>query len=400
MAHSILENSFRQNFRLWGYKEIRTPTIEFMEALAVGIGSELYDRMFKFQDQDGKIVALRAELTTPIARVAATKMVEAPEPIRLFYLANVFRYSKSYVEKLREFWQAGVELLGSSAPEADAEVIALLIGSLKKTGLRDVRVYLGHAGFLRALLDGLGLEEEKKSSLRETLSLRDSQQLEMVMSREGVPPKNREFLKAMMKCSLPRDAVALLRKVPSAKAKAQLQNLVDVIQALREYGLEKQVFLDFSLTRRIEYYTGVMFEASVPDLGLPLGGGGRYDQLIEKFTEAETPATGFAVEIDKCLEALEAQGTQTAASDDEILVVSKSRETAFQLAETVRESGRTASTGIGLNDEKKAIRYAELAGVRYVLFPKDDAGVVKVYDVKVRKFERRRLNEIIKKRGR
>ncbi|MHA2315877.1 MAG: ATP phosphoribosyltransferase regulatory subunit, partial [Candidatus Hermodarchaeia archaeon] len=124
--YRYIEDELRGIFKLWGYQEVRSPTIEFVEALSTGVGPELVDNTFKFQDFDGKILALRAEMTAPVARIVTTRMPTMPEPIRLFYVSNVFRYSQSYVERGREFWQAGVELIGCNTSEADGEILSLL----------------------------------------------------------------------------------------------------------------------------------------------------------------------------------------------------------------------------------------------------------------------------------
>ncbi|MGW8289416.1 MAG: ATP phosphoribosyltransferase regulatory subunit, partial [Candidatus Bathyarchaeia archaeon] len=169
-----MENQLRKNFKLWNYNEIRSPTLEFVETLSTGVGSELTDAMFKFQDSDGKLLALRAEMTAPVARIVTTRMPSTPEPIRLFYVNNVFRYSQSYLKREREFCQAGVELVGCNTPEADGEILALLIASLKQVGLQEIRVDLGNASLLKDLLNAAGLNEQQKLSVQDLLSCRDS----------------------------------------------------------------------------------------------------------------------------------------------------------------------------------------------------------------------------------
>ena len=117
--YRYIENQLRKNFELWSYSEVRSPTIEFVETLSTGVGSELVDTMFKFQDFDGKLLALRAEMTAPVARIVTTRMPSTPEPIRLFYVNNVFRYSQSYLKREREFCQAVKEVVDSVRPVLD-----------------------------------------------------------------------------------------------------------------------------------------------------------------------------------------------------------------------------------------------------------------------------------------
>jgi len=365
-----IENSLRKNFKLWGYQEIRSPTIEFVEALSTGVGSELVDSMFKFQDFDGKIVALRPEMTAPVARIITTRMASTPEPIRLFYICNVFRYSQTYVERGREFWQAGVELVGCKTPEADGEILALLISSLKKVGLKEVRVDVGHASLLKDLLKATGLNEEKKSILQNLLGYRNEARLENFMDQNKLPPKLRETFLQLSSCRRLNEVSSVsFGSSKYGKTENHLRKLLEVKDVLADYDIENLVFFDFSLTRKIEYYTGIVFEASVPNFGLPLGGGGRYDDFIEKFGKLEIPAIGFALEIEKCLQALSAQGFQPQKREKiKILVVSKFRSVAVKAVDALHNAGVAALLDVTKSDEKKVMKYAKLAGIDYVIF--------------------------------
>ncbi len=367
--YRYIENELKGIFELWGYQEVRSPTIEFVEALSTGIGPELVDNMFKFQDFDGKILALRPEMTAPVGRIVTTRMATMPEPIRLFYVSNVFRYNQSYVERGREFRQAGVELIGCNTPEADGEILSLLISSLRKLGLKEVRVDIGHASILKDLLKSTGLDQEKKDTLQGLLAHRDETRLEEFMDQNKFPSKLREtFLQ--LSCCRRLDEVSSVR-VGSAefgKTESHLGNLLVVKDVLANYNLENFVFFDFSLTRKIEYYTGMVFEASAPNLGLPLGGGGRYDDFIEKFGRLKLPATGFAMEIEKCLQALIAQGFPIPEKTKaKILVSSEFKNVAIEAARIFREAGVVTLLDVVGSDKKKMEEYAKLAEIDYVV---------------------------------
>ncbi len=368
--HRYVEQRLREVFKLWGYQEIRSPSIELVEVLSTGVGSELIDSMFKFQDFDGKIVALRAEMTAPAARIVTTKMLEAPRPIRLFYICNVFRYSQSYLEREREFWQAGVELIGCNTPGADGEVLALLASSLEKLGLEGVRIDVGHAGLLKDLLRATGLDEEKKVVLQNLLGYRDEDQLEKFMDQNNFSSQLREAFLRLSRCRrLEELSSVALEPLKYRRIKDYLRALLEVKDSLVKYGVENLVFFDFSLVRKIEYYTGIVFEASVPNLGLPLGGGGRYDNLIEKFGKVKIPATGFAVEIEKCLRALIAQGFQPLDKRKvKVLVASRFRDSAIKAVEAIRDAGVTALLDMTRGARKKVLDYAKLSGINYVVF--------------------------------
>jgi len=368
--HRYVEQRLREVFKLWGYQEMRSPAIELVEVLSTGVGSELIDSMFKFQDFDGKIVALRAEMTAPAARIVTTKMLEAPKPIRLFYISNVFRYSQSYLEREREFWQAGVELIGCNTPEADGEVLSLLASSLKKLGLEGVRIDIGHAGLLKDLLKATGLDKEKKGVLQDLLGYRDEDRLEKFMDQNNFSSDLKGAFLRLSRCRRLEELSSMSLKSPKyGRTDDYLRALLQVGEALVDYGVKNLVFFDFSLVRKIEYYTGIVFEASVPNLGLPLGGGGRYDNLIEKFGKLKIPATGFAVEIGKCLRALRAQNFQPLEKRKiKVLVASKFRDSAIKAVEAIRGTGVTALLDVTRGGKKEVLGYAKRSGINYVVF--------------------------------
>ncbi len=383
-CYRYIEEKLRENFELWGYNEIRSPTIEFVETLSTGVGPELVDAMFKFQDFDGKILALRAEMTAPVARIVTTRMTGTPEPIRLFYLANAFRYSQSYIERGREFWQAGVELLGCKNSKADGEILALLVSSLKRIGLKDVRIDVGHAGILKDLLKATGLNKEKKSILKNILTYRDKFRLEKFMDQNNLSSKLKEAFLQLSRCRRLNDILSVsLSSLINGKTRDHLRTLSELKDALSGYGIDNLVFFDFSLTRKIEYYTGMVFEASVPNLGQPLGGGGRYDDFVERFGNLQLPATGFALEIEKCLQALTAQGFRIPEKQKtRILVSSKFRYSAIKAVKIFRDAGITTLLDMMESVEEKTINYAKLAGIDYVVFV--DSSLKKsskIYDV-------------------
>jgi len=384
--HRYVEQKLREVFQLWGYQEIRSPTIELVEVLSTGVGPELVDSMFKFQDFDGKIVALRAEMTAPVARIVTTKMLEAPMPIRLFYISNVFRYSQSYLEREREFWQAGVELIGCNTPEADGEVLSLLASFLKKLGLEEVRIDVGHAGLLKDLLKATGLDKEKKRVLQELLRYRDEDRLENFMDQNIFSSELKEAFLHLSRCRRLEELSSVsLESSKYGRTDDYLRALLEVRDVLVDYGVENLVFFDFSLVRNIEYYTGIVFEASVPNLGLPLGGGGRYDNLIEKFGKLKIPATGFAVEIEKCLRALTAQGFQPLKKRKvKVLVASRFRDLAIKAVEAIRGTGITALLDVARGDRKEVLEYAKRSEINCVVFV--DSSLEKpatIYDIRL-----------------
>jgi ATP phosphoribosyltransferase regulatory subunit len=341
--------------------------------------------MFKFQDFDGKLLALRAEMTAPVARIVTTRMQSTPEPIRLFYMNNVFRYSQSYLKREREFCQAGVELLGCNTPEADAEILALLISSLKQIGLNEVRIDLGHASLLKDLLNVARLEEQQKIAIQSILACRDSMGLKKFMEQNSFPSKLRDVFLELSSCRRLTEVSSIsLNGSKYDRANKQLENFIVLQETLTDYEVEDLVFFDFSLTKKIEYYTGMVFEASVPNLGLPIGSGGRYDNFIEKFGKLKLPATGFALEIGKLLQALTAQGFKIPNNNKiKVIVSSNFRNAAVKAVKTLREAGVIASLEVTNRSFEKTIEYGQIMDADYVVSVNSTLkNPVTIYDIK------------------
>lgn len=368
--YQYVEDQLKENFKLWDYNEVRSPTIEFVETLSTGVGSELVEAMFKFQDFDGKLLALRPEMTAPVARILTTRMQSAPEPIRLFYINNVFRYSQSYLKREREFCQAGVELVGCNTPEADAEILSLLISCLKKIGLTEIRIDLGHASLLKNLLTIAELNDQQKVSLHTILACRDFVGLKKFMDQNNFPSNLKDVFLELSRCRKLNELSTInLNGSKYDSINKQLRNLIDLQKRLIEYKIEDNIFFDFSLTKKIDYYTGIVFEASVPNLGLPIGSGGRYDNFIEKFGNLQLPATGFALEIGKLIQALVAQGFNFPnKTKTRVIVSSNFIGEAVKAVESLRDSGIVASIEIKDRNPEKTVEYGKLSQIDYVIF--------------------------------
>ncbi len=325
--------------------------------------------MFKFQDFDGKLLALRAEMTAPVARIITTKMQSVPGPIRLFYINNVFRYSQSYLKREREFCQAGVELVGCNTSEADAEILTLLLSAFKQVGLTEVRIDLGHASLLKDLLNVAELDIQQKTIIQGLLACRDVVGMKKFMEQNNFPSILKEAFLELSSCRrLDQVSAVSLKGSKYDKVNNQLKSLAELQKILKDHKVEDKVFFDFSLTKKIEYYTGIVFEASVPNLGVPFGSGGRYDNFIEKFGKLKMPATGFALEISKILQALSMQGFRVPEREKpSVVVTSMSRSVGVKAVNTLREKGIIASLEVSRRSFEKTVEYGKIMNVDYVV---------------------------------
>jgi ATP phosphoribosyltransferase regulatory subunit len=323
----------------WGYQEVQTPIIEYVENMAMNLGPDIVKKMFKFQDFNGEIVALRPEMTIPIARVVATKMHDKLPPMRLYYIANVFRYSPEYDERAREYWQAGVELIGTPSIEADGEVIALLVTILKILGLEDFQLSLGKVGLVDNVLDLTSLSKFQKIVLKNIIEIRDKVAFEKMAEREKIDWRIKDFLLQLISVETLQDFLTIeTREIPLIDDfLVSMSTLYDI---LADYNCLDNVVFDPTISRKIDYYTGLIFKVSIPSLNLKLGGGGRYDNLIERFGNNQLSGTGFALEIDKLVTALQTQNRNILQKRRmRILIYSRKRKAGIKLAKVIRKFG-------------------------------------------------------------
>lgn len=303
-----VEGALAHLFDSWGYDEVVTPTMEYLETLAVGAGNGLDQHMFKFFDKNNRILALRPDMTAPMARVAATRLKESAAPIKLFYLTNVFRYEQAQTGRQCEFYQAGVELMGASGPAADAEVIALAVESMLRSGLKQFQIGLGQVDFINGVMAQSCLSIQQQQQVKHAMLTRNLVGVDEILGASCLSQAEQKVLKEIPllhgKQDMLKQAYGMVANDMSRKA---LDNLAEIYRLLEIYGVAKYVDFDLGIIRDLDYYTGMVFEGYTPGLGFPICGGGRYDTMLSSFG-MDCGATGFALGIERLLLALERQG--------------------------------------------------------------------------------------------
>ena len=304
----IMENGLVRLFLAWGYKEVITPTFEYHETLKAGAPDTADDSSFRFFDRNGRMLALRPDMTTPIARVAVMRMKEYPLPLRLFYLANVFRQEETQAGRQCEFYQAGVELLGAGGVAADAEVVTLAVESLLAAGLTDFQVCLGQVDFISGIMSEAGLDAPTGHKVKQALIERNMVGLAELLEECRMEPGIRQLLQQLPMLHGKKEMLQEIKgQVKNKISQAALDNLAEIYDLLEHYGIDRYVMFDLGIIRDFDYYTGMVFETYTTGLGYPICGGGRYDRMAAAFGR-EQPATGFAMGIERVLMALERQG--------------------------------------------------------------------------------------------
>ena len=365
----------RQTAALYGYKEVITPVVESLELLSAKSGEEIRQRMFIFKDLGERQVALRPEFTASIARLATTALKNEPKPLRLFSVGTVYRYDEPQRGRYREFWQSNFELLGSARPEADAEIVLLTNSLMKELGLQGYAFKIGHIGVIRGILSQEGVDEKTQNAILQRMDKKEYEE-----AFKLAPTNNcRAMLEGLLKLKS-EDCFETIEKIKTyvanyEKAKAAAENLREILKLIVESGCPVQT-VEPAFARGLEYYTGMIFEIYIPQLDIALGGGGRYDRLIELFGGEPTPAVGVAHGIDRVALALQTQKSTVAGKVGKRVLVLAVNEAlkveALKIAQMLRGSGVVVEFEImgrkmakALEDaDKRDIDYAVIVGER------------------------------------
>ncbi len=302
-----IETKLRDAFTLAGYDEVSTPAYEYYDVFASGAGSYLQEKMIKFIDTKGAILALRPDVTIPIARMAASKLLDDADTLRLFYFENAYRNEAPAVGRSSEFYQAGIELLGEAGAGADAEVIALAVESLLSAGLSNFKIDIGQVSYFKAMIDAYDFDDEAIDQIRHQIDSKNEYELMMLLDSLEADEALKTKLKAVMGLFGGAEVLDKARALSdSPECLKAVDNLAEVYGLLSDFGLEQYISIDFGMLHDISYYTGIIFRGITDKMGFALITGGRYDNLLNDFGN-DTPATGFALEIKRLMIALERQ---------------------------------------------------------------------------------------------
>ncbi len=354
------ENAIVNVFDKWGYDEVKTPDFEYVDTF--GVAGAKGD--FRFFDRNNNLLVLRNDMTAPIARLTATRLQGGEKIKRLCYLANLYRYEEIQAGRQCEFEQAGVELLGASGAAADAEVIVLAAEALQAAGLQKFAISLGHVDFINGLAEEAGFDGAQCSQLKACLRRHDAVGMQqMADAMEGIRPEVKQLFADFL---FLQGGVELLDRVgavvTNAKCRSALGDLRKIYELVQAYGVADYLSFDLGLYRSLDYYTGMLFEIYLPEMGYPVAGGGRYDKMMQRFG-LHCPATGFAVGVDRVLLALERSGQATGKRSWDVLVAwNKGKLTeAIAKATALRAEGRS----VKLLTEAAELQEAALAVKEY-----------------------------------
>ncbi len=345
--YAFVEGRLREIYARWGYSEVRTAMMDYYDIIRGGTGEGFADALFKFQDADGKLMSLRGEVTTQIARMLATNLKER----RLFYISNCLKYLEDRTISGRESWQAGAELIGGETVASDAESIALLVSALDALGLKGARVDVGSAEVFRVLMSRFGIRDYER--VARSVIAKSSDDL-----RKATDDKTAQeaFAYIMLKRGGPEVFDGLL-DVAGECVKAQSEYFKTLFSLLEAYGCAGRVCVDLGTIREMKYYNGIVFEAYLSGFGMPVGGGGRYDAMMREFGLDGMTATGFALSVDLCVKALESKGFGFSSQKMPVKVTYREgkMEDAIRLAMALRAGGKDCAVDAAMPESDEDV---------------------------------------------
>ena len=378
----------------YAFEEIITPLVEHYNLLAAKSGREIGTRMYVFNDLGDRKVVLRPEFTASVARLIATSLRNEPKPLRLFSTGSVYRYDEPQFGRYREFWQSNYEIIGSARPEADVEVLSLTNQLLRRIGLRDYRFKIGHVGILRGLMSDEGVDDREQNNIMHLLDTKRVPEALSALRNLQVSEKGESAFKRIIKTK-GSSADSILDETKRdlkeySDSVESVENLRQILELYREGGEKLALSIETGFARGLEYYTGMIFEPLVSQMEISLGGGGRYDRLVEIFGGEPSPAVGVAIGLDRVILAADRQKIASELHKRTLAVIpigDRVLPKAIGLASQLRNKGIIVELEIMGRTVARALKHAARRNITYALIlgPKElKAGKLILRDMRSR----------------
>ncbi len=385
-----VEGTLRRVFELYGYQEIKTPLFEDLSLFTLKSGEGILEQIYHFQDKGGRDLALRPELTAPVARLYLNQLQKSPKPLKMYYFGSCFRYERPQAGRFRQFWQLGCELIGGKSPDAEGEVIALAAHCLEELGLEDFEIHIGHLGIIRGILNQAEVSSNLQDQVMAIIDKGEVEELRDFLEDMGLEDSYKNMLLELIGLQGHQEVLKEVELTVgnNSQARDALQELTGLLEVLDSVGFSNYI-VNLGIARGLDYYSGTVFEIYVHGLGAQkqISGGGTYN-LIELFGGEEVESTGFAFGFDRVVEALQEQGTDLPLKKVvEVFVAPVSPEVrlkSFEIAGKLREAGISTETDLAGKKFKKLLSHANNLKASYVVLvgPRDlEQGQVTVKDM-------------------
>ena len=363
------ESTLRNIFENYGYQEIKTPLFEELKLFTTKSGEEIVNQLYNFKDKSDRELTLRPEITAPVARLYLNELEKtSTKPIKLYYYGSCFRYERPQKGRFRQFWQFGCELIGAKTPQGEAEVIALCSDAINALGITTADVNVNHLGIIRGLFKHFNITQETQREIMVVIDKGDKDLLIESLSGDNPVIDNDELNQILLKLidmvgdkSIISDVEELIG--PYDEPKEALNELKELISLLEAFGVDNYT-LNLGVARGLDYYTGIVFEIYVPELGAQkqICGGGSYS-LVKLFGGQEVESTGFALGFDRLMNAIEElTDAEELPSHLDIYVapISQSvRPKAYEITQTLRKNNIKVDVDLNGKKFKKLMNYAD-----------------------------------------
>lgn len=337
-----LQDKLMKSIQLYGYENIQTPTFEFFDVFSEEIGTTSSRELYKFFDKEGNTLVLRPDFTPSMARCAAKYFMEQNVPIRFCYSGNTFINNDNLQGKLKELTQMGAELIGDDSVYADAEMIMMVIDTLRSAGLTKFQVSIGEVEYFKGICRHAGLDSDTEMEIRDYISEKNFFAAEELMMEKGISEKDKEAILQVREFYQVEETLAKAKELaPNDMSRSAITRLEALYELLKQYGVEEYVSFDLGMLSKFHYYTGVIFKAYTYGVGDAIVTGGRYDTLLGRFGK-DAAAIGFMVLVDDLMEALYRQGIDIAVEEKrQILYYNKDN-----YSDTLKEAIRLRKEGV------------------------------------------------------
>lgn len=363
-------NIFSEIYTSRGFKEIISPTLEFYDVFSGENKSIEQEKMYKLFDNTGRILALRPDMTTPIARIAATKLKNVEGPIRIFYNGNIFRVNEIWDGKNSEITQSGIEILGAENSKADLTAIITAIEALLAVGIESFQIELGQAEFYRGLMEDIHIDKDELNKMKTFIENKNYTSLkEFIDNRqEFISKESAEALKSLPELFGNIEVLDRARKLTkNPRALRALDNISEICEKLGSIGLGSYITIDLGMIQHIHYYTGIIFRGYSTEACGNILSGGRYDNLIGQFGK-DMPAVGFAIDVDSVLQSLKLQNDNNRSNKKKIFIQYKEEylDAAYRAANELINKGVIVEMSL-FDDIKEAVLYCNANNIKRII---------------------------------
>lgn len=359
-----VENTIRSVVESYGFKEIKTPIFEDLELFTTRSGEGIKDELYHFQDKGGRDLALRPEITASVARLYNNNLQREAKPLKMYYFGSCFRYERPQAGRYRQFWQFGIEVIGGTPIYNEAEIIAMANDALSKINIQNYEIAIGHLGIIKGVLSKINIPSEIQTQIIASIDKEDYELLDKLLTDNNVTDEYKTIINDLINVKGSREDLeafkSTLKDIPESYEAAEELN--NILETLEVFGFNDYT-VNLSIARGLDYYTGLVFEIYVPDLGAEkqITGGGTYN-LMGLFDAEEVESTGFAFGFDRIMEAYKRQKIQLPENDSpRVLVIPVKKEfknEAILIAQQLRRENIIADIDLKGKKLKKNLSYA------------------------------------------